>query len=138
MSLSSKSIFLIYEYFKEYLPHLILATNFSIEIRKKDLSILWPELGYPILVLKNMKFFLLLFTQYAMNGCDEVEVKLNEFLTSTLDGGDWSPSRSGCFTLKERIPVLMENRVDGLQSQSGRVGKKFLALTRVKPPSSSP
>jgi hypothetical protein len=29
---------------------------------------------------------------------------VHSFLTSALDGGEWSNSRSGCFTPRERIP----------------------------------
>jgi hypothetical protein len=38
------------------------------------------------------------------------------FLTSALDGGEWSPTLSGRFT--PRYPL--DRRVSGLQSQSGR------------------
>jgi hypothetical protein len=31
-----------------------------------------------------------------------VELQLHAFLTSALDGGEWSTSRSGCFTPGER------------------------------------
>jgi hypothetical protein len=33
-----------------------------------------------------------------------VEVQLHALLTSALDGGEWSASHSGCFTLRERAP----------------------------------
>jgi hypothetical protein len=33
-----------------------------------------------------------------------VEVQLHSFLTSALDGGEWSPSRLGRFTPRERAP----------------------------------
>jgi len=32
------------------------------------------------------------------------EVQLNLFLTSELDGGEWSASRPGRFTLRVRVP----------------------------------
>jgi hypothetical protein len=35
-----------------------------------------------------------------------VKVELHAFLTSELDGGEWSASRSGHFTLKERAPGI--------------------------------
>jgi hypothetical protein len=33
-----------------------------------------------------------------------VEVQLHQFLTSALDGGEWSASRPGRFSLRERNP----------------------------------
>jgi hypothetical protein len=33
-----------------------------------------------------------------------VEVQLHTFLTSALDGGEWSTSRLGCFDPRERAP----------------------------------
>jgi hypothetical protein len=33
-----------------------------------------------------------------------VEVQLHAFLTSALDGGEWSASRPGLFTSRERTP----------------------------------
>jgi hypothetical protein len=43
-----------------------------------------------------------------------VELYLHAFLTSALDGGEWSASRPHCFTPRERAP--------GPQSRSGRCG----------------
>jgi len=34
-----------------------------------------------------------------------VKVQLHAFLNSALDGGEWSASRPGHFTPKERVPV---------------------------------
>jgi len=34
-------------------------------------------------------------------GWGGVEIQLHAFLTSALDGGDWSASHAGCFTLGE-------------------------------------
>jgi hypothetical protein len=39
-----------------------------------------------------------------MMTCGMVEVYLHAFLTSALDGGEWSASRPGCFTGGERAP----------------------------------
>jgi hypothetical protein len=36
----------------------------------------------------------------------EVEVHLQAFLTSALDGGEWSAPRSGRFTHRERAPGI--------------------------------
>jgi len=33
-----------------------------------------------------------------------VEVYVHAFLTSKLDGGEWSPSRTGRFTAEEKVP----------------------------------
>jgi hypothetical protein len=41
-----------------------------------------------------------------------VEVQLHAFLTSALDGDEWSASHAGRFTSRETIP--------GTQSRSGR------------------
>jgi hypothetical protein len=45
-------------------------------------------------------------------------------LTSVLDGGEWSASRAGCFTSRERAPLTpLDRRLDGPQSRSGRGGE---------------
>jgi hypothetical protein len=46
-----------------------------------------------------------------------VEVYLDAFLTSALDGGEWSTSLPGRFTPRERAPIL-----GGPQSRTGRGG----------------
>jgi hypothetical protein len=33
-----------------------------------------------------------------------MDVLIHIFLTSALDGGEWSASRPGCLTLGERVP----------------------------------
>jgi len=43
-----------------------------------------------------------------------VQVWLHSFLTSALDGGEWSASCTGCFTLGERVPVTLDERKDTL------------------------
>jgi hypothetical protein len=39
-----------------------------------------------------------------MKAYGEVDVYIHIFLASALVGGEWSVSRSGCFTLGERAP----------------------------------
>jgi len=36
----------------------------------------------------------------------EMEVQVHTFLTSALDGGEWSASCSSCFIPRERTPAL--------------------------------
>jgi len=54
-----------------------------------------------------------------------VEVQLDAFLTSALDGGKWLDSRSGRFTpwKRPRFPLL-DRRFGGPQSRSGRDDKQ--------------
>jgi hypothetical protein len=62
-----------------------------------------------------------------------VQAKLHTFLTSALDGGDWSASYSGPFNSPSN------ERLGGSQSWSKHEGKeKNLPLPRIKPQSSSP
>jgi hypothetical protein len=50
-------------------------------------------------------------------------VQIHAFLSSALDGGEWSASHSGCFTPKERAPGShLYRRLVGPQSPSGRGG----------------
>jgi hypothetical protein len=60
-----------------------------------------------------------LMKQHAMKTCGRVEVKLHAFLVSTVNGGEWSASRSG------RLPLLITTKyIQGGQcSRSGRFGK---------------
>jgi hypothetical protein len=53
-----------------------------------------------------------------------VEVYLHEFLTSTLDGGEWSASRTGRFNARERFPVPTGRRLSGPQSRYGHSGEE--------------
>jgi hypothetical protein len=46
------------------------------------------------------------------------------FLTSALDGGEWSVSRLGHFTPGERAPVPIGEEAGWAQSRSGRCGKE--------------
>jgi hypothetical protein len=43
-----------------------------------------------------------------MKTSEEVEVQVHAFLTSTLDGGEWSASRPGLFTPRERVPGTLQ------------------------------
>jgi hypothetical protein len=53
-----------------------------------------------------------------------VHVQIHVFLTSTLDGGEWSASRPAALTPeKEPPPFPLYRRLDGLQSQSGQYGE---------------
>jgi hypothetical protein len=36
-----------------------------------------------------------------------MDVYIHVFLTSALDGGEWSDSRPGCFTSRKEPPVLI-------------------------------
>jgi hypothetical protein len=58
------------------------------------------------------------------------------FLTSALDGGEWSASRPGRFTHWERAPNLLERRLGGRQSRSGcgSEEKNSQPLPRLEPP----
>jgi hypothetical protein len=41
-----------------------------------------------------------------MKTCEGVEVYIHAFFTSALDGGEWSASRHGRFTPRERDPNI--------------------------------
>jgi len=47
---------------------------------------------------------LFLTDHHAIKAYWGVEVEIHAFLTSTLDGGEWSASRPGRFTPRERAP----------------------------------
>jgi hypothetical protein len=59
---------------------------------------------YLTVKVKKVKLSLCLTKHHAMKTHWGVEVQLHAFLTSALDGGEWSASRPGCFTPKERSP----------------------------------
>jgi hypothetical protein len=48
-----------------------------------------------------------------------VEVQLHSFLNSALDGGNWSASRPGRYTLWKEPQCPLERRLGGPQSRSG-------------------
>jgi hypothetical protein len=64
-----------------------------------------------------------------MKTCRGMEVWLHVFLTSALDGGEWSVSRPCRFTPRETGPRYpLDRKQDGPQSRSGRSGAcKILA-----------
>jgi hypothetical protein len=45
-------------------------------------------------------------------------------LPSTLDGGEWSASRPGCFTPRESPWHALDRRLGGPQSHSGGGGEE--------------
>jgi len=47
-------------------------------------------------------------TMMAYRGRGVVEAQINSFLTSALDGREWSASRTDSFTHRERTTVLTE------------------------------
>jgi len=54
-----------------------------------------------------------------------VEVRLHAFLTSELDGGEWSASRSRSLYLQGKSPrYLLDRRLGGPQGQSGYDGEE--------------
>ena len=48
-----------------------------------------------------------------------VEVQLQSFLTSALDGCEWSVSHPGRFITLDEIPMSVRRRLAGPYSQSG-------------------
>jgi hypothetical protein len=63
------------------------------------------------------------------------------FLTSALDGDEWSVSRPGRFTREEKAPQYpLDMRLGEPQSLSGRYGvaKNLLPLPEIEPRPSSP
>jgi hypothetical protein len=78
----------------------------------------------------KVKLSLCLIKHYAMKAYEGVDVQIHIFLTSALDGGEWSASRPGSFTPGERAPAthLIGSWVDP-KAGLGDVGKrKFLTL----------
>jgi hypothetical protein len=54
-----------------------------------------------------------------------VDVEIHIFLTLALVGGEWSASRSDCFTSEERAPrYSLYRSLGGPQSRSGQGGKE--------------
>jgi hypothetical protein len=63
------------------------------------------------------------------------------FLTSVLDGGEWSASRPGRFTLREGAPGYpLDRRLGGPQSRSGLGGEEKISQTLpgLEPPITQP
>jgi hypothetical protein len=66
-----------------------------------------------------------------------VKLQLHAFLTSTLDGGEWSASRRGRFTPQGKSPWCpLDGRLGGPQSLCGRGGeeKNSQPLPELEPP----
>jgi hypothetical protein len=66
-----------------------------------------------------------LINQYAMRTYSGVEVELHTFLTSALDGSEWSVSCPSCFT--PRIRALVTHWIggwEGLRTWGGRARRK--------------
>jgi hypothetical protein len=61
------------------------------------------------------------------------------FLTTALDGDEWSVSRPGHFNHGERPPYPLDRRPSGPQRRSGRCGieKNLMSLPVVEPQPSS-
>jgi hypothetical protein len=60
---------------------------------------------------------------YTMKVYGGVDVYLHIFLTSALAGGEWSASRTSCFTFGEGSPQYpLDMRLGGPQSRSGGCG----------------
>jgi hypothetical protein len=53
-----------------------------------------------------------------------VDVQLHSFLTSKLDGVEWSVSRPGRLTPGKEPLVPLDRRLDGPHSRSGRGGEE--------------
>jgi hypothetical protein len=72
----------------------------------------------------KVKLPLCLTKHHSMKTYWGVEVLLHAFLTSALDGGEWSASRPGRFTPRERAP--------GTHSIGGWVGPRAVLNAMVK------
>jgi hypothetical protein len=62
-----------------------------------------------------------------MKNYEGVTVQLPPFVTWALDGGEWSASTPSRFSPVERIPLPLDGRLGGPQSQSERCEEKSLA-----------
>jgi hypothetical protein len=84
-----------------------------------------------------------LIKHYAMKTYWDVELYLHTFLTSAVDGGEWSASRPGHFIPRGKNPRYpLDRMLGGSQSPSGRNGGRekipSLPLPGIEPRSSSP
>jgi hypothetical protein len=62
---------------------------------------------------------------YAIKTRDAVHVQLHIFLTSALDGGEWSASRPGRCTPGKRAPRYpFDRKLGGPQNRAGRHGEE--------------
>jgi hypothetical protein len=53
-----------------------------------------------------------------------MDIQLHTFLTSALDGGEWSVSRPDRFTKGNNRRYPLDRRLGGPQSQAGRGGEE--------------
>ena len=87
---------------------------------------------------KNISFIIKVkvFPVFVMKAYREVEVKVDSFLTLALDGGDWLASRRDHFSTGKEFLCLLDRRLCGPQSRSGRFGelKNLLPLTGIRTP----
>jgi len=69
-----------------------------------------------------------------------VEVSLRAFLTSAVDGGQWSASRTGRFTYGKEppVPIAQEAGWGPEPVWTGGREKESLPLPKIEPWSSSP
>jgi len=89
----------------------------------------------------KIELSLCLFNYHTMKTFEVVEVQLHAFLTSALDGGEWSTSRLGRFTSGERAPGT--HRIGGwMDPRAGLVAvvkrKIPQPLRGIEPRSSNP
>jgi len=78
----------------------------------------------------SIKLSLCIIKCHSMKRYGGVEAWLHTFLTLALDGGEWSGSCPGCFTLQERAPTQspLHRNLGGSQSQSGHDSKEKISL----------
>jgi hypothetical protein len=89
----------------------------------------------PCFVLHKCKVACVIKYRY-MGTYGGVKIYLHVFLTSALDGGEWSASRPGRFTPGGKsLRYPLERRLDGPQSWSERYGdeRNLLTLPGIKP-----
>jgi hypothetical protein len=60
------------------------------------------------------------FPDHAVKAHGGIEVQLHSFLTSALDGGEWSTSRLGRFTPGKECQYPSSRRLGGSQGRSGQ------------------
>jgi hypothetical protein len=92
-----------------------------IRIPIHDAFIFWVSFKAKV----KIKLILCLIKPHAMKICAVVEVHFHAFLTSALDGGEWSASRPRSLYLQGKSPwYQLDRRLGGPQSRSGRGGEE--------------
>jgi hypothetical protein len=97
---------------------IVVRVYFVIDSVRKllDISLFWRSTGKE----QKGKTSPCLTKHHVMKTWWGIEAHLHAFLTSVLDGGDWSASRPGRFTHEERVPLYpMDGRLGGPQNRSG-------------------